>query len=132
MSFSNDWLRFQLKHANDAVAELRSNMDKVYNKYLNARKNAVALKKLVDDRTELLRRHKKRYLQTLNEIQKYLDNALVYKTFDNADKLSQLIEKSTKNINMDELQDQDVEELAQVGYNIEKADANSKGCRFST
>lgn len=112
------------------MEDLRSNIDKVYNKYLNARKNAISLKKLADDQTELLRRHKKRYLQTLNEIQKYLDDALVNKKFDNADKLSQLIEKSTKNINADE-PDQGVEELSQLVCNIDKANLNYKGYKFT-
>lgn len=123
---SINFVGFQLKIANDTMADLRSNIDKVYNKYLNARKNAISLKKLADDQTELLRRHKRRYLQTLNEIQKYLDDALVNKKFDNADKLSQLIEKSTKNINADE-PDRGAEELSQLVCNIDKANLNYKG-----
>lgn len=85
------------------IERLKDESERIYGKYRNARKIAVALKQITEDRTQLLRRHHKQFVQTLNEIQKYLDNALVCKTKE-TDKLTELIEKSAKNTkNVDEL-----------------------------
>lgn len=80
-------------------------MDKIYNKYYNTRKIAMSLKHIVEDRTLLLKQRNKQYIQTLEELRKNLDNLLVGNTIDN-DKLTELIEKSTKNtVHVDELLD---------------------------
>ncbi len=94
---------FQIRRLNANIEKLRSEIDKIYIKYKNARKIALHLKQITEDRTQLLKRHHKQYVQTLNEIQKYLDNALTSKTVE-TDKLTELIEKSTKNtMQVDEL-----------------------------
>lgn len=85
------------------VEKYREEAEKIYAKYRNARKIAITLKQITEDRTQLLRRHHKQFVQTLTEIQKYLDNALISKTIE-TDKLTELIEKSAKNTkNVDEL-----------------------------
>lgn len=85
------------------IERFREETNKIYDKYRNARKIAVTLKQITEDRTQLLRRHHKQYVQTLGEIQKFLDTALVSKTIE-TEKLLELIQMSTKNTqNVDDL-----------------------------
>lgn len=60
---------------NTTIERLRSEMDKVNQKYVNMRKSAIALKEQVDNRTQFLHQRHSEFAETMRKIKKYLDES---------------------------------------------------------
>lgn len=86
-----------MKQMNDEMKKLNFETDKVFNKYLKARKIAQDLKNIVEDQTRLLKQRNEQYLQIVQEIKKNVYSVLIGKVV-KADKITELIKKSKKNI----------------------------------
>lgn len=71
-------------------------MEKVYQKYVNQRKLAIAVEGQLKDRTQLLLKQKSEFYETMKKIQLYVDQA-------DTRKLSEIVHNSLKNVTKPEV-----------------------------